>query len=236
MINLCVCCVSLFSLFTFVYYPYWQWVFVKTFFFLLFIQKKTTTYTNKEWKHKLKKIIYSMIGANVLKTIIFSSWIYTCISFSFFFSSMNRIVEAKRCNCFCLISLSTVFLFLSRLFNSNETTCCEKESLYTFILYIHIMSIDMYIVINDKMPVKTIEYIPNDQIMIVITCFFQFIVGMSYHFYAICSAFHWSFFLYVRTTTMMAISQIIPLRWHPGIDCSVLSFSSTWSLNIAGGR
>lgn len=94
----------------------------------------------------------------------------------FFFFSMNRIVEAMRCNCFftysvCLISLSTVFLFFFLLFNSNETTCCEKESLYTFILYIHIMSIDMYIVINDKMPVKTIVYILNDQIMIVITCF-----------------------------------------------------------------
>ena len=47
----------------------------------------------------------------------------------------------------------------------------------------------MYIVINDKMLVKTIVYILNDQIMIVITCLFQFIVGMSYHFYAICSAF-----------------------------------------------
>ncbi len=89
----------------------------------------------------------------------------------FFFFSMNRIVEAKRCNCFCLISLSTVFLFFSLLFNSNKTTCCEKESLYTFILYIHIMSIDMYIVINDKMLVKTIVYILNDQIMILITCF-----------------------------------------------------------------
>ena len=35
---------------------------------------------------------------------------------------------------------------------------------------------------------------------------------------------------------MMAISQIIRRRWHPGIDCSVLSFFFTWSLNIAGGR
>jgi len=61
----------------------------------------------------------------------------------------------------------------------------------------------MYIVINDKMLVKTIVYILNDQIMIVITCLFQFIVGMSYHFYAICSAFQFidRFFFHVRTTT-----------------------------------
>jgi hypothetical protein len=121
------------------------------------------------------------------------------------------------------------FFLLSLLFNSNETTCCEKESLYTFILYIHIMSIDMYIVINDKMPVKTIVYIHNDQIMIVITCFsihrWNVISLLCYMFcFSFIDSFFSFFFLYVRTTTMMAISQIIRRRWHPGIDCSVLSF------------